>query len=177
MKIRYFDHFTKKVIEVDVSVKVAHYIEKERARQKEEREQQEKEPILSLDELIEKGFQPYSLNSIEREIIIREKERKYLNSNEYKKFRADMKDEIKKKFNEMPDMIKKVMFLRFWKDMSIGQIANALHISRSSAQVYVQRGCGYIKDFLNKDIRKQKLKEKRELEKLVRKFLEEHGDN
>jgi len=77
----------------------------------------------------------------------------------------------------MPDMIKKVMFLRFWKDMSIGQIANALHISRSSAQVYVKRGCGYIKDFLNKDIRKQKLKEKRELEKLVRKFLEEHGDN
>ena len=97
MKIRYYDHFTKKVIETDVSVKVAHYIEKERARQKEEREQQKKEPVLSLDELMENGYQPYSLTTIEREIILREKERKYLNSNEYKKFRADMKEEIKKK--------------------------------------------------------------------------------
>ena len=173
MKIRYYDHFTKKVIETDVSVKVAHYIEKERARQKEEREQQEKEPILSLDELMEKGFQPYSLNTIEREIIIREKERKYLNSNEYKKFRADMKDEIKKKFNEMPDMIKKAMFLRFWKDMSIGQIASILHVSKGTAQDYIRRGCVYIKDFLNKDLKKQKAKEKRDLERLVRKFLEE----
>ena len=173
MKIRYYDHFTKKVIETDVSVKVAHYIEKERARQKEEREQQEKEPILSLDELMEKGFQPYSLNTIEREIIIREKERKYLNSNEYKKFRADMKEEIKRKFNEMPDYLKRVMFLRFWKDMSISQIASILHVSKGTAQDYIRRGCVYIKDFLNKDLKKQKAKEKRDLERLVRKFLEE----
>jgi len=177
MKIRYFDHFTKKVIEVDVSVKVAHYIEKERARQKEEREQQEKEPILSLDELIEKGFQPYSLNSIEREIIIREKERKYLNSNEYKKFRADMKEEIKKKFNEMSPMVRKAMYLRFWEDLSIGQIASILHITRGATQTHIQRGCQHIKEFLRKDIRKQDLKEKRELEKLVKKFLEEQQNN
>lgn len=173
MKIRYFDHFTKKVIETDVSVKVAHYIEKERARQKEEREQQKKEPVLSLDELMENGYQPYSLTTIEREIIIREKERKYLNSNEYKKFRADMKEEIKKKFNEMPDYLKRVMFLRFWKDMSISQIASILHVSKGTAQDYVKRGCVYIKEFLNKDLKKQKAKEKRDLERLVRKFLEE----
>ena len=173
MKIRYYDHFTKKVIETDVSVKVAHYIEKERARQKEEREQQKKEPVLSLDELMENGYQPYSLTTIEREIIIREKERKYLNSNEYKKFRADMKEEIKKKFNEMPDYLKRVMFLRFWKDMSISQIASILHVSKGTAQDYIRRGCVYIKDFLNKDLKKQKAKEKRDLERLVRKFLEE----
>ena len=173
MKIRYFDHFTKKVVETDVSVKVAHYIEKERARQKEEREQQKKEPVLSLDELMENGYQPYSLTTIEREIIIREKERKYLNSNEYKKFRADMKEEIKKKFNEMPDYLKRVMFLRFWKDMSISQIASILHVSKGTAQDYIRRGCVYIKDFLNKDLKKQKAKEKRDLERLVRKFLEE----
>lgn len=173
MKIRYFDHFTKKVVETDVSVKVAHYIEKERARQKEEREQQKKEPVLSLDELMENGYQPYSLTTIEREIIIREKERKYLNSNEYKKFRADMKEEIKKKFNEMPDYLKRVMFLRFWKDMSISQIASILHVSKGTAQDYVKRGCVYIKEFLNKDLKKQKAKEKRDLERLVRKFLEE----
>ena len=173
MKIRYYDHFTKKVIETDVSVKVAHYIEKERARQKEEREQQKKEPVLSLDELMENGYQPYSLTTIEREIIIREKERKYLNSNEYKKFRADMKEEIKKKFNEMPDYLKRVMFLRFWKDMSISQIASILHVSKGTAQDYVKRGCVYIKEFLNKDLKKQKAKEKRDLERLVRKFLEE----
>ena len=173
MKIRYFDHFTKKVVETDVSVKVAHYIEKERARQKEEREQQKKEPVLSLDERMENGYQPYSLTTIEREIIIREKERKYLNSNEYKKFRADMKEEIKKKFNEMPDYLKRVMFLRFWKDMSISQIASILHVSKGTAQDYVKRGCVYIKEFLNKDLKKQKAKEKRDLERLVRKFLEE----
>ena len=173
MKIRYYDHFTKKVIETDVSVKVAHYIEKERARQKEEREQQKKEPVLSLDELMENGYQPYSLTTIEREIIIREKERKYLNSNEYKKFRADMKEEIKRKFNEMPDYLKRVMFLRFWKDMSISQIASILHVSKGTAQDYIRRGCVYIKDFLNKDLKKQKAKEKRDLERLVRKFLEE----
>lgn len=173
MKIRYFDYFTKKVIETDVSVKVAHYIEKERAKQKEEREQQKKEPVLSLDELMENGYQPYSLTTIEREIIIREKERKYLNSNEYKKFRADMKEGIKSKFNEMPDYLKRVMFLRFWKDMSISQIANILHVSKGTAQDYIRRGCVYIKDFLNKDLKKQKAKEKRDLERLVRKFLEE----
>ena len=173
MKIRYYDHFTKKVIETDVSVKVAHYIEKERARQKEEREQQKKEPVLSLDELMENGYQPYCLTTIEREIIIREKERKYLNSNEYKKFRADMKEEIKRKFNEMPDYLKRVMFLRFWKDMSISQIASILHVSKGTAQDYVKRGCVYIKEFLNKDLKKQKAKEKRDLERLVRKFLEE----
>lgn len=173
MKVRYYDHFTKQVVEVNVSVKVAHFIEKERARQKEEREQQAKEPVLSLDELLSKGFQPCCLNSIEREIIIREKERKYLNSNEYKQFRADLKDEVRKKFNEMPNYLKKVMFLRFWKDMSISQIANVLHVSKGTAQDYVQRGCVYIKDFLNKDLKKQKAKEKRELERLVRQFLEQ----
>lgn len=173
MKIRYFDHFTKKVIEVNVSVKVAHFIEKERARQKEEREQQAKEPILSLDQLKLKGFEPCALCPLEREVIIREKERKYLNSNEYKQFRADLKEEVRKKFNEMPNYLKKVMFLRFWKDMSISQIANVLHVSKGTAQDYVQRGCVYIKDFLNKDLKKQKAKEKRELERLVRQFLEQ----
>ena len=122
---------------------------------------------------MENGYQPYCLTTIEREIIIREKERKYLNSNEYKKFRADMKEEIKRKFNEMPDYLKRVMFLRFWKDMSISQIASILHVSKGTAQDYIRRGCVYIKDFLNKDLKKQKAKEKRDLERLVRKFLEE----
>ena len=177
MKIRYFDHFTKKVIEVNVSVKVAHFIEKERARQKEEREQQAKEPILSLDQLKLKGFEPCALCPLEREVIIREKERKYLNSNDYKQFRADMKEEIKKKFNEMSPMVRKAMYLRFWEDLSIGQIASILHITRGAAQTHLQRGCQHIKEFLRKDIKKQDLKEKREIEKLVKLFLEQQQNN
>lgn len=173
MKLRYFDRFTKKVIITETNVKVAHYIEKERARQKEEREKQEKEPILSLDELFEKGYQPVCTHSVEREIFIREKERKYLNSNEYKQFRADMREEIKAKFNEMPDYLKKVMFLRFWKEMSISQIADVLHTKRGTIQGYIQRGCVHIKDFLNRDLKNQKAKEKREMERMVKKFLEQ----
>ena len=73
----------------------------------------------------------------------------------------------------MPDYLKRVMFLRFWKDMSISQIASILHVSKGTAQDYVKRGCVYIKEFLNKDLKKQKAKEKRDLERLVRKFLEE----
>lgn len=173
MKLRYFDRFTKKVIITETNVKVAHYIEKERARQKEEREKQGKEPILSLDELFEKGFQPVCTHSIEREIFIREKERKYLNSNEYKQFRADMREEIKAKFNEMSPMVRKTMYLRFWEELSIGEIANILHITRGAAQTHLQRGGVHIKDFLNRDLKNQKAKEKREMERMVKKFLEQ----
>ena len=47
------------------------------------------------------------------------------------------------------------MFLRFFKDYSISQIAKALNISKGSAQVYVSRGCKHIKYFLDEDIKEQ----------------------
>ena len=60
----------------------------------------------------------------------------------------------------MPAMIKKVMFLRFFKDLSINEIAKELKISKGATQTLIGRGCEYIKFFLDEDIAEQDKKEK-----------------
>ena len=45
--------------------------------------------------------------------------------------------------------------------MSIAQIATLLNLSKATAQSYLSRGTGYIKYFLDKDIKEQDKKDKK----------------
>lgn len=174
MKIKYYSHIDKAVIEVDVNVKTAHYLEKAKneriGRQKIEKEYK----TVSLDNLVEKGLQPMEEVDLDDIVIYREKERKYLGSNDYHQFRNQLKKEILNKFDVMPKYLRIVMFLRFFKDFSIGQIAKTLKISKSTAQGYIQRGCKYIKNFLDEDLKGQneidRLLEMQALEEFLEKY-------
>ena len=191
MKEKYYDRIHKEEIEVTVNRKVAHYLQCERIKnqrltpdkinklpkqKKEEYYQREFErSVCSLDQMLEDGFQPVSNISLAEEYEARSKERKYLNSPEYKRFRKSLREELIRAFDKMPDYLKQVMFLRFFKEYSIGQIADFLKCARGTAQSYIQRGCIYIKDFLERDIQTQKRKEqeRRERQALIQIAIEE----
>lgn len=176
MEIKYFNKITKELTTVNVNSKVAHFIESEKQKnkklppeqvsklkkkQKEEYYQiQFENEQYSLDELMEAGFQPSSPFDFDKEIEKKEREKKYLNSLDYKRFRKSLRFEIKKTFDIMPAMIKKAMFLRFFKDLSINEIAKELKISKGATQTLIGRGCEYIKFFLDEDIAEQDKKEK-----------------
>lgn len=172
MEIDYFDRIiAKDVIEINVKAKVAHFLEKDKQRQKEERKQNEGN--LSLDQLLSNGFQPTNTTSLEQEIIIRHREEKYLQSPEYKQFRKALRQEIRKVFDLMSEQEKKVMYLRFFKDYSISQIANALGIARGTAQGYIARGCKHIKFFLDRDIKEQdKIERKKKMKREQKKYTD-----
>lgn len=180
MKIKYYDRINKEEIEIEVNSKVKHYLDEYEQEEKQKHEQEKEIGILSLDQLMEDGFQPALNTTVEEQLIRQYKERKYLNSPEYKKFRKELRDEIRRVMDIMPDYLKQVMFLRFFRDLSISKIAELLNFSKSTAQSYISRGCAYIKDFLEKDIEEQKKKEKEAKEKRARqraKRLEELKKN
>lgn len=158
MEVKYFDRINKSYVEVEVNSKTIHFL-KQNKKEMRRQNRQQGEMCVSLDALIDNGFQPASSFDMEEEIERRQRERKYLNSIEYRRFRKSLCDEILRVFDRMPPVIRKCMFLRFFKNMSIGQIATALKLSKSSAQTYLSRGCGYIKDFLEADIRNENRKE------------------
>lgn len=192
MKINYYDHFSKQVIEVQTSAKVVHFIQNERdknkilneeeieklsKKKKEEYYQRDFErDFCSLDEKMENGYQPAIKRTIEMEIEQREREKRYLQSEDYKEFRRKLLQEIKNKMPTMPNYIKKVMYLRFFKEMSIGQIAKTLGIAKGTAQTCIQRGCKFIKEFLDADIKYQNKKERRQLEKLQAERLKQEEE-
>lgn len=192
MKINYYDHFSKQVIEVQASAKVVHFIQNERdknkilneeeienlsKKKKEEYYQRDFErDFCSLDEKMENGYQPAIKRTIEMEIEQREREKRYLQSEDYKEFRRKLLQEIKNKMPTMPDYIKKVMYLRFFKEMSISQIGKVLGFTKSTAQSYIARGCKYIKKFLDEDIKYQNKKERRRLEKLQEERLKQEEE-
>lgn len=171
MIIKYNDRIiAKDKIDVNVNAKVAHFLQKEEQKKvtltndefnalskkkKDEYSQRKFEKdLLSFDELVENGFQP-SGNSIEQELYQREKEQRYLSSPEYRSFRQALKEEIRKVFDIMSEQEKKVMYLRFFLDYSLSQIAKTLNIARGTAQEYVATGCKYIKYFLDNDVKEQ----------------------
>ncbi len=154
MKVKYFDRIVAEdYIEINVSAKISHFLKDERKRYREEKEQNKDN--VSLEKLVDKGFQPVETTSVEREIAKRERERKYLQSKDYKRFLYSLRKEIKNTMDIMPKMVRMSMFLRFFKGFSISQIAKALSITKSSAQSYLAEGSKYIKYFLNKDIKQQ----------------------
>ena len=167
LKEKYYDRINKREIEINVNAKVAHFLKQERdknrilspeeiARLSKKKRQEYLQRSFerkqeSLDQLMYDGFQPSEEDTIEDELCRRYRERKYLASKEYKEFRLQLKKEIRKVLDKMPEQVKKSMYLRFFKDMSIAQIASQLHIQRGAAQSYLSRGTGYIKYFLDKD--------------------------
>ncbi len=177
MIIKYKDKIiAKDEIDVKVNAKVAHFLQKEeekkvtltneefnalsKKKQAEYSQRKFEKSLLSFDEMVENGFQPSISNSIEQELYQREKEQQYLASPEYRNFRRALKDEIRKVFDIMSEQEKKVMYLRFFLDYSLAQIARALDIARGTAQEYLAKGCKYIKYFLDDDIKEQNKKDK-----------------
>lgn len=162
MEIDYFDKIqTKSLIKVEVKTKVYNFLEKDAKNQEEMRKKEQEMNFCSLDSLMEKGFQPTTNTSIENELNRKHKEEQYLNSPEYKAFRKALRQEIRNVIDIMSEQEKRVMYLRFFKDLSISQIAQLLNISKSSVQEYIRRGCKYIKFFLDKDIKQQDKIEKK----------------
>ena len=157
MKIEYYDRITQENIKIEVTPQVAHQLRMSKKQKEVDRAKRKAAGIsfVSLDAMIENGHQFASDFDIERELERREFERKYLNSPEYKRFRNSLREEIAKAMDKMSKCEKQAMFLRFWKEMSIGQIAKTLNIAKGTAQDYLQRGCEKIKKFLEKDIKEQ----------------------
>lgn len=173
MKEKYFDRIiANDYIKIKVSAKVSRFLKEDKKRLKEERKQ-EKENI-SLEKLMEKGFQPVENTSIEQEIARRNREQKYLNSKEYKEFLFSLRKEIKNTMHIMPKMVRMSMFLRFFKGYSISKIAKALGIAKSTAQSYLAEGCGYLKYFLDKDIKQQDKLERQRRMKIEQEKYENH---
>lgn len=176
MKEKYYDRINKREIEINVNAKVAHFLKQERDKNRilspeeiarlSKKKQQEylqrsfERKQESLDQLMYDGFQPSEEDTIEDELCRRYRERKYLASKEYKEFRLQLKKEIRKVLDKMPEQVKKSMYLRFFKDCSLREIAKLLNLSIASVREYLSRGCGYIKYFLDKDIKEQDKKDK-----------------
>jgi len=188
MEIQYYDKIHKTTTTIKASAKVVHFLEKEKQKHKtltdeeiaelkpkakeEYLQRRFEKSVCSLDEMLEKGYDPTALNSIEIEIERRHREFRYLNSASYKTFRAQLKDEIKKASDSMPDYIREVMFMRFFRDMSIGEIARELKLAKGTVQRYLGRGTSFIKEFLKKDIKEQDRLERIAMEKRRRRQYE-----
>ena len=168
MKIKVYDTINQKEVEVDVNAKSAHFIFKNDESLRAQRQEEFERSCLSLDDLMERGFQPTDNRSLDVEMERREKERQYLESAEYRKFRKSLCREIVKVMDQMSECVRNAMFLRFFKDLSISKIAEILNCDKSTARNNIARGCGYIKYFLDRDI-----KEQDKLERLKKMELEQ----
>lgn len=175
MEIEFYDTINKQMIKVEVTPKVAHQLKMTKRQKEIDRAKRKAAGVtfVSLDAMIENGHQFASDFDIEKELECREFERKYLNSPEYKRFRNSLRQEIARAMDKMSKTEKQAMFLRFWKEMSIGQIAKTLGIAKGTAQDYLQRGCQKIKKFLEKDIKEQdELERDRKYQKRKKNFFE-----
>lgn len=79
------------------------------------------------------------------------RKRKLINSNDYKKFMGGLQPNIKNIFCKMSNMEKKVMFLRFFKEMSLGGIAEELDCAKGSVQSYLLRVFKKMKKYLDEE--------------------------
>lgn len=137
-----------------VSAKVAHYLEKMQKKSNKQKQIENTHKKCSFNTCNEPGDALiYNTETINRLIIIRNRERKYFNSNEYKEFKNNLQIGIKNFISKMSKQVGTAMFLRFAKSMSIGQIAKAMKCSKSSEQTYLCRGTKYIKNYLNQPLK------------------------
>lgn len=188
MIIKYFDKIKKEYVDLKVSAKVAHFIEKERNKNKvltddefnklPRKKQNEysqlkfERSLISLNEMEEKGFEVAETLLFEDITDIREYEIKYLQSREYRDFRTALKKEIRNVFDEMSVQEQKVMYLRFFKECSLSQIAKIMKVDISSVRSYLQRGSKHIKYFLDDDIKEQdKLDRLKKMKREQKKFF------
>lgn len=175
MKIKFYNHIAKEIEEVDVQPQVANYLESQRKKVARNKAREARIGIISLNELEEKGIYLCEEFDIDEEVEKRTSREKYLNSIEYKKFRNEVRKEISRNFNKMSKRVQQAMFLRFYRNYTISQIAKTLKITKGAAQEYLRRGTVAIKTFLENDIKEQDRldrlnKEKMELEKIKKLF-------
>lgn len=187
MKIEYYDRINAEKIKLDVNPKVAHFIKDEKKKnvvltddefnklsfkkQDEYCQLRFERSVISLSEMEENGFELADNVDFEEVAGMRDYEKNYLRSSEYREFRTSLKKEIRNVFDTMSDREKKVMYLRFYRNCSISCIAYKLGISKSSAQEYIARGCKHIKYFLDKDIKEQdKLDKLKKMKREQKKF-------
>lgn len=159
MKVKYYNNFSRKKINVRVNSDVAKYLT-ENKREMRRIERYETGVIVSLDELTDAGFQPVDPVLLEERINLQEKEKKYLNSRRYKSFRKSLQHEISKKMDMMSDKVKIAMYLRFFENMSLSQIAKEMNIAIWTVRTHLERGTSYIKKFLEEDIKREDEKER-----------------
>lgn len=167
MKIKYVDVIHSQEMEIDVSPQVAHFLKEEKLKEiKLSKKNYDKLPkhkketynqsrfentMKSLQKMQKNGFQPIEKVTIEENIEKDEADKKLLNTHSYKKFREGLQDSIKKEFDTMSKSVKIAMYLRFFKGLSLSQIAKQMKVSISTARIYLGRGCGKIKKFLEKN--------------------------
>lgn len=188
MIIKYFDKIKNEYVDLKVNAKVAHFIEKERnknktltddefnklPRKKQEEYSQLKfeKGLLSLNAMEEKGFEVSETLLFEDIVDIKEYELKYFQSREYRDFRAALKKEIRKVFDDMSVQEQQAMYLRFFKEYSLNRIALAMGVDISSVRSYLQRGSKHIKYFLDDDIKEQdKLDRLKKMKREQKKFF------
>ena len=101
MRMRYYDGLQEKWITIDVDAKVKHEFQNRRREREEDRKERKKYGIKfkSIDRMkeVEKEELVYEL-TVEQEYELTQKEIKYLQSWEYKKFRGQL---CEKCFNEL----------------------------------------------------------------------------
>lgn len=88
-------------------------------------------------------------------VVKKDNKLKIINSNDYKKFIGGLQPNIKNIFCKMSNMEKKVMFLKFFKDMSFGSIAEELDCVKGTVQCYFKRGCTKFKKYLDDEFAMQ----------------------
>ena len=167
MKVKYYSHLEGCDIYVKVNAKVAHALEDFKEQRKNRLNDESHYSFISLNEMVENGHDIPDEVSLDDIIILRDRERRYLESNEYRRFYTRLRNEISNKFDKMSVKVREAMFLRFFMNMSIGQIAKALNCHKATAQTYLQRGTKYINAFLNKDIKEQ---DKKDIQRANKKF-------
>jgi len=166
MKVKYYSHLEGCVVYVDVNVKVAHALESFKKQRKKRLNDESHYKFISLNKIVEMGHDIPDHVDLDDIVILREKDKKYLQSNDYKRFYRRLRKEISSKFDIMGEKIREAMFLRYFKNMSIGQVAKAMNCSKSTAQTHLQRGTKHIKEFLDRDIEEQ---DKKDIQRAYRK--------
>ena len=152
MKWRYFDNIKKKWVSLKTSREFKEEFDKQNRANKEDKEFRLECGIhfVSLDSMSEEDRDEVMYqNSMEVRNLLTKIEKEYLQSALYKKFRIELCDEIKMKFCQMKPKVRKAMYLRWFKDMSIIQIAALMKIRNWEAQALLRKGTRYISDFLN----------------------------
>lgn len=167
MKEKYYDNFSHKKITVQVNSKVSKYL-KQNKKEMRKIERNEFGFIISLDKLSDAGFQASDPITFKDQIDIKEKEQKLLNSRSYKSFRKSLQQEITGKMDKMSDKVKIAMYLRFFKNMSLSQIAKEMDIAIWTVRTHLQRGTESIKKFLEKDIKKEDEKDRYKKYKMLK---------
>lgn len=152
MKWRYFDKISKKWVSLKTPREFKEEFDKQNRANKEDKKIRLECGIhfVSLDSMSEEERDEVMYqNSMEVRNLLTKMEREYLQSALYKQFRIDLCNEIKIKFCQMKPKVRIAMYLRWFKDMSIIQIAALLKVQNWEAQALLRKGTSYIADFLN----------------------------